>query len=450
MKRISVEPIHIFAAVILWVCLLLTPSARATEGQETRLPVLDKNASLADYLQYAALNNPGLQAAWLRWKAALEKVPQAQALPDPRFNYRYYIQRVETRVGPQRQAAGLAQRFPWFGKLKLQGNVAMEAANVAKQGYETERLKLSYRVKRAYYEYYYLSRSIAVVRENRKLLERLEEVARTKYKAGVAQHADVIRAQVELGKLDDRLNTLTDLRKPFASQLNAALDRPLDAEIPWPVTIAEERLADSNSVILLRLPEANPQLIGMEHEIRKQRQATDLAEKAYYPDITLGVDYIDTAGARMGGLSRSGRDPVIGMVSINIPIWRGRYAAQTREAKTRHRAASRSKRELENTLTSRARMVLYRLRDAERKIDLYRDTLLPKAKQSLKVTETSFRTGKATFLELVDAQRMLLDFQLSHERALTDHTQRIAEMEMLVGNELPRARAVPASEKGEL
>jgi len=423
---------------ILSVCLILISPARAAEEREARLPLLGKEASLADYLQYAALNNPGLEAAWLRWKAALDKVPQAQALPDPRFNYRYYIQRVETRVGPQRQAAGLAQTFPWFGKLKLQGSVAMEAANVAEQAYETEKLRLFYRVKEAYYEYYYLSRSIAIVRQNQKLLERLEKVATTRYKAGAAEHADLLRAQVELGKLDDRLNTLTDLRKPFASQLNAALARPLDLEIPWPETIAEELLADSDSVILSRLPEANPQLTGLEHEIRKQRHAIDLAKKAYYPDITLGVDYIDTAGARMGGVARSGRDPVVGMVSINLPIWRGKYAARVREAKARHRAASQTRLEWANNLASRIRMVLYRLHNAERKINLYRNTLLPKARQSLKVTESSFRAGKAGFFELVDAQKALLDFQLSQERALTDHAQRIAELEMLVGNELPR------------
>ncbi len=423
---------------MLLSCLMLAASAGAAEERKSSLPVLGKAANLADYLEHAALNNPGLEVAWSNWKAALEKVPQARGLPDPRFNYRYYIQRVETRVGPQRQAASLAQTFPWFGKLKLRANVAMEAANVARQHYETEKLKLFWVVKEAYYECYYLSRSIATVSENRKLLERLEEVARARQKVGAAEYADVVRAQVELGKLDDRLNTLTDLRKPLAARLNAALDRALDMEVLWPEDIAEEQLADLNSVILLRLLAATPQVRGMAHEVRKQRHAIELARKDYYPDITLGVDYIDTAGARMGGVSRSGRDPLIGILSLNLPIWRGKYDAQAREAEARHRAATQSRRELENTLASRASMVLYRLRDADRKIDLYRDTLLPKARQSLKVTESSFRAGKATFLELVDAQRMLLDFQLSHVRALTDHALRVAELEMLIGSELPR------------
>ena len=429
---------RIYAAAVLLACLASLSSARAADEQEKALPVLDKNATLADYLEYAALNNPGLEAAWLRWEAALEKVPQVSALPDPRFTYRYFIRRVETRVGPQRQGFGLAQTFPWFGKLKLQAGVAAEAANAAQQLYETEKLSLFHRLKDAYCEYYYLARSTMVVRENRELLKHLEEVARTRYKAGAAQHASVIRAQVELGKLDDRLHSLTALRQPLAAQLNAALNRSPNAEIPWPQTIAREQLADSDDSILLLLPQANPELKRMAHEIEQQRHTIALAKKDYYPSITLGVDYIDTAESRMRGLSRSGRDPIAAVFSINLPIWYPKYNARVREAKARHRSAAKAKVELENNLASRTTMVLYRLRDAERKIGLYRDALLPKAHQALKVTETSFRHETATFLDLVDAQRTLLDFQLSYERALADHAQRMAELEMLIGRELPR------------
>ena len=79
---------------------------------ERKLPELGGTAALDDYLRYAALNNPGLEAAFNRWKAALQRVPQVTALPDPRFTYQYYIEQVETRVGPQRHAVGIAQTFP--------------------------------------------------------------------------------------------------------------------------------------------------------------------------------------------------------------------------------------------------------------------------------------------------------------------------------------------------
>ena len=404
------------------------------------LPTLTEQPTLPDYLKYAALNNPGLEAAFNRWKAALERVPQVRSLPDPRFTYRYYIEQVETRVGPQRQAFGLTQMFPWFGELRLRGDVALEAASVAEQRYEAVKLKLFYTVREAYYEYYYLARAIAVVRGNRDLLKYLEEVARTRYEAAAANYSDVIRAQVELGKLDDRLRTLMDLREPIVARLNAALNRPMDAEIPWPKSLPEERIALADEEILTWLHQASPELRALEHEIAKRSHAIDLARKQYFPDITLGLNYIETDRALMSGAKDSGKDPVIASASINLPIWFKKYRAGELEARARHRAAIKARADRENMLSSKVEMVLYKLRDALRKIDLYRDTLLPKAKQSLKATETAFRAGTASFLDLIDAERILLEFELSYERALANNAQRLAELEMLVGREIPRSR----------
>jgi outer membrane protein TolC len=97
---------------------------------------------LSNYLTEAAQNNPGLEAAFNQWKAALEKVPQIKALPDPRFSYSYFIEQVETRVGPQRQRVGISQVFPMFGKLKLRGGMAMDAAEAERQKYEQAKLNL--------------------------------------------------------------------------------------------------------------------------------------------------------------------------------------------------------------------------------------------------------------------------------------------------------------------
>jgi len=409
------------------------------------LPALDREAALSGCLAYAALNNAGLEAAFNHWKAALERVPQARALPDPRFTYRYYIEEVETRVGPQRQGYSLSQIFPWFGKLSLRGGVALEAAEAARERYEAEKLALFYRVKNAYYEYYYLARSIAVVRENRDLLKYLEGVVRRRYTAAAAGHPDVIRVQVELGKLDDHLRTLQDLQGPFVADLNAAMNRPMDAPIPWPTEAPHERAEVTDEEALAWLAEASPELKALEHEIAGRREAVKLAKREYFPDVTVGVDYVDTASALMPGTRDSGKDPVIAMVSVNIPLWVEKYAAGVREAEAQYWAALHGKVERANTLSARAKMVLYRFRDAQRKMDLYGDTLLPKARESLKATETAFRAGRASFTDLVDAERVFLEFQLSNERALASYAQRLAELEMLVGRALPRAAVEPVT-----
>jgi hypothetical protein len=159
------------------------------------LPALAENSTLDDYLAYAALNNAGLEAAFYRWKAELERVQQVRTLPDPRFNYGYFIQSVETRVGPQEDRLGISQMFPWFGKLRLRGEAALEMADAAQQQYEHAKLMLFNRVKDAYYELYYLGRAIAVTTENRDLVQQFETVANAKYEADTAMYADVIKAQ---------------------------------------------------------------------------------------------------------------------------------------------------------------------------------------------------------------------------------------------------------------
>jgi len=416
----------------------------ADGGAAERAAELGEAPSLQDYLTYAALHNPGVAAAFSRWKAALEQVPQVRALPDPRFTYRYFLEQVETRVGAQRQSVAIAQTFPWFGKLALRGDAAAEAAEAERQRFEAAKLALDYRVTDAYYEYYHLGRAIAIMTENVRLMTYFESVARARYRAAAGSHPDVIRAQVELGTLDDRLRSLHALRGAIVARLNAALNRPTDAPLPWPKVDAKQRfsLGTDERLLLVQLVESNPQLLAMDHEAAGQRHQVALAGKEYYPDVTLGVTYIDTADSTAGRRPPDdGQDPVVGMLSVNLPIWREKYAAGVRQAKARRRAVRLARTNKANTLAAQLKLTLYRYRDAERKIDLYRDTLLPKARQAIKVTEASFRAGKAGFLDLIDAQRVALAFELALQRAQADRAQRLAEIEMLVGRSVPRVPA---------
>ncbi|MFB0551935.1 MAG: TolC family protein, partial [Phycisphaerae bacterium] len=131
---------------------------------------------LADYLRYASLNNAELKAKFEEWKAALEQIPQAKTLDDPKFTYSYFIEEVETRVGPQRQKFGIMQVFPWFGKIEARTDIAAAKAKAAQQRYETTKLKLFQQVKVAFYEFAYLATAIDIAKQNLELLQHFEEV----------------------------------------------------------------------------------------------------------------------------------------------------------------------------------------------------------------------------------------------------------------------------------
>lgn len=395
------------------------------------------DVGLPDYLRYAALNNAGLRASFERWKAALERVPQADALPDPRFSYVYFIEEVETRVGPQRQRFGLAQTFPWIGTLRLrEGAAAAEAA--AQQAYEKAKLSLFYRVEAAYYEYWYLWQALAVTKEHIRLVANLEGVARMRFKAGAAPHSAVIQAQVELGKLDDRVRTLEALQRPTVAKLNAALNRPVHLSLPWPDVLPALSGAFSDEHVLQRFSDSNPDLRRLAQLVLKEDAGIRLARKNYYPDITLGVDYVDTGAAQNPDLADSGKDPIMAMASISLPLWYGKRRAAEREARHRKAAAEASRDDAGKRLEADLVLALYHFRDAERKIALYGDTLVSKAEQSLKVTKQGFEAGSTEFVSLIDAQRLLLEFQLAHRRAQADRGKWFAAIDALVGGDVER------------
>ncbi len=397
-------------------------------------PSLPEKPELADYLRYAALHNPGLRAAFHRWKAALEKVPQARSLPDPKFSYAYFIEEIETRVGPQQQRFSFMQMIPGFGKLRQQGNVALGLALARKHRYDATKLRLFYRVKKSYYEYYYLARAIRIVADNIKLLANIEAAIRTRYKAGAASSPALIQTQVELGKLEDRLKSLEALRTALTARLNAALGRDSGVSVPWPEKAPRETAALAAEELLQALMNDNPELHAARATIAAAAAKRKLAKTLYFPDFSLGVSLMET-GKREDGMQPrdNGNDPLALMFEMTIPLWRGKYDAAVREAEARVQAAEAKLGNMVNELSADLRVALYHYDDARRKLNLFRDTLIPKGEQALSAALTAFPAGKATFLEMINAERTLLEFRLLAERALVNQAIRLAELEVLAG-----------------
>jgi len=426
----------------VFLCALVFASASACPAAEAvRQPSAPR--TVEDYLRIAALGNAGLKAAFEEWKAALHEIPQAKVLPDPRFTYGYFIEEVETRVGPQRQRFGITQVFPWFGTLTARTDVAAAAAQSAQKRYEAKKLRLFHDVKDGFYEYVYLAGAIEIARESLGLVRHFEEVARTKYITSEASHPDVIRAQMELAVLEDKLVALEAMRGPIVARLNAALNRPAGSPLPWPDRGSYEAPTVERRQILAILERQNPQLQAMDFDLASARSRVALAKKKFYPDLAVGIDWIDTDDAAAAGVRDSGKDPVILMFSMNLPIWRKSYGAAELQARARARRLAHQKDDLANDLVARAERILYDFEDSGRKIRLYGGTLVPKAEELLGASEAAYTAGTVDFLALLDAEQTLLRFRLQNERALADREQKLAELEMLIGTELAAGEPAP-------
>jgi outer membrane protein TolC len=388
--------------------------------------------TLQELQRIAETNNAGLRAAFDRWTAAREQVSQAGSLPDPRISYAYFLESVETRVGPQKQKFGIAQSIPLFGKLGLREDVAVQMAHAAGAAFEQARQQLRFRVSQLWNDTYYLHRAIEVTGENVRLLGDLESVALAQYASGMAPQAAVIRAQVERGRLEDRLRTLRDQQRPLLAALNAELNRAPDTPIARPTEITTRPLPETLDPSLV---EASPQLAAQRSLVGKEAAAARLAGRGPIPDLTIGAEYIDTGESPMPNIADTGKDAVVASASVNIPLWFGRYRAEKHQADARHAAADRDLTQLRSRLLAEMELAHFEYRDADRRVDLYEHTLVPKARQSLRVAEDAFTTGQNTFLELVDAQRTLLEFQLSLERARADRATKYAHIRMIVGHD---------------
>ncbi|WP_430735482.1 TolC family protein [Halodesulfovibrio aestuarii] len=422
-----------FKTVFFAVALLLSAVSvlHAKERLENFLPT---------YLELAAENNGELYAAFARWKAAIQKAPQVSSLPDPQLNFGVYIVPVETRVGPQRLSYGLSQKIPWPGKLSAKEEVALRESDILKAKADSIKARIFKEVKVAYYELAYLNRAIELTSERIELLDYLESVIRARYSAGNALYADVLRSQVELDTSRNRKRSLEDLRSPLTARLNALMGRKYDEPVRIDNVIAGFELKVSDDQLRTWLESQNPELLNYEQQVASASAQIKVAEKNYYPDVTLGITSIYTDDARTGDPSQNGRDPVIASVGINLPIWLDSRNAAVEEGKEKRVAALKGKTGRKDILMADLEFVLFQYRDELRQKALYQDSLLPKAEQSVKVTMQAYQSGQVDLQEFISAETTYFDLYLAYARVLANQAQRIAQLEQLVGTELPVAQ----------
>jgi cobalt-zinc-cadmium efflux system outer membrane protein len=396
---------------------------------------LTESASLADVLRYGALNNSALKVAFYMWKASVHAIKRSTAWDDPQISIKTFIDEVETRVGPQQEIYSVSQKLYFPGKLYTQGKAATAFSRQQYAEYQNTRLNLFYEIKDTYLEYWYLHKNILVTEKNMELLKRFEGVAQSKYKASLTSNQDLLKAQVELGKLDNTLLRLHDFRDPLSARLNALLNRDSNQSIGWPEAIDHEVVVLDEANMFEIFYQNNPDLKRALERIEETSKRVWFARLNYLPDVTVGFDYINVSKGPMN-VSDNGKNASALMFKVNVPLWFGKQKSQLDEAASLKTSAQAAHTQLENDLAAKIKMVYFKVRDAGRQIQLYRNALVPKAEQSLKASETAYSAGKVDFLNLIDSQRTLLNFQLAYYQAIRNYEQQFAELEMIIGEPL--------------
>jgi len=395
------------------------------------------DSSLRECLRYAALHSPQLESAWYAWQAELDRIAQVTALPEPRVSYGYYINEVETRVGPQQHRFGASQTLPWFGRLDHIGDAATERAAAARHQFDAAKLALFESVQKSYVDLAYLRQTISYTRQTFELLQQIEEVARRRYEVGTGSHPDLLRLQVELGNVEDRLEQLQQQRRPLAAQFNALLNRDATAPAPWPDALPQVAQTLNRDALERQLRERSPQLQALVAEQRQHRAMAYAARTRAYPDITFSLDYIVTGEAQNPSIAESGDDAIIAGVGVTLPIWNAKYEAGIRESMRRRLRAASEHQSAMNRLSAELQHAIYNYEDGRRRTDLYSRTLVPKARESLNATLAGYQGGTLSFLDVLEAERTLLEFQLAEQRARADAANALASIATLTGGVPP-------------
>ncbi len=406
--------------------LQMEPSA------EAEAPSFD--GSVDAYLDYAVQRRPELRSSLEQWRAARRRVEAVDNLPDPKVSYGLYVRHVETRVGPQRHRVGVQQPIPMPGKPAAAEAVAQARAEVEEQRFEAQLLDVRWQVITAYWDLWEVSRLRELHDQHTAIVEALAASARSRVETGSAMVSDVGQTELVLSRTIDMVGEASEMRKRATTELARSVgvdpgrdDLPLAADVP-----AARRPAEPEDD-LVAAATAHPRIAAIaRRRTVAERQATR-AMRQRLPDFGVGVDWIETGPALDPDMPESGKDPVIAMFSVKVPLWSGEVAAAADAARAEEAARAADEEAAKRDAEAAVRKTLASIRNSARVITLYETTLIPQAEAVLGSVRGSYETGKSGVASLLLAQNELLDLRLKLAMARADHERQWALLERIVG-----------------
>ena len=386
--------------------------------------------SINDYYTIAAENNPELKAKYKEFEAAMQKIPQVSSLPDPNLSMGYFISPVETRLGPQNMRFSLTQMFPWFGTLKAQKNAATLMAESKYQAFLNAKNQLYSQVATAYYPLYELLKLKDIEQENIKILESYKNIANAKFENGKGSLVDVLRVDIMIKDAQTNLDILTKKEPALTSWLNSILNRKYN-----------EKIVISKDLQIMELPmeyrkdsiTTNPILQELELKKQASEVAIEVARKQGLPKLGLGLDYV-LVGKGMNNFPDSGKDIIMPMVSVSLPIFRKKYNAATKEAKLMQESFSFQKEAYENKLNGTYYKLVFELEKERDLLKLYEGQVITLSK-SLNLLFAYYSNANKDFEEVLRMQQELLKYQKMQLSSISTFYIKLAELDYLTAKQ---------------
>lgn len=376
--------------------------------------------TLDEAVKLARKNNPEIRAARSKSQAAKNKISSISTWPDPELLLTYeQVPQTGSLSQAQMKMYGLAQKIPFPGTMLTRRQQGEALAGVWQEKYRASELAVVAKVKQAYYELFYLEKTIGLTKDNRDLLQGLAKTVETKYSVAKASQRDALLARVEYLTLENNLITLRQQRSVTLTNLNFLLSRQPQTEVHLPPELTvfqtEPELAIENS----------PQLKMAQAKILAQQKVQGLARLEALPDFKVSLMQRELATTGLDGWNVN--------FAATVPLWFWSKTSKNSEANELLAAAQSNYEEAVNQVRFQAQKSYVELDAAKRSFELLESEIVPQAKQTFKAAQIAYQADQIDFDALIKSQTMYLHSQLSYYKALTDWGKSLAKLEEILG-----------------
>jgi outer membrane protein TolC len=376
-------------------------------------------------------------------QAQRHKVPQVKSLPDPEASVGWMgnLAPFSLQEGDPSsyRAVGVMQSFPYPGKLKLRGDIANQEVVMAQWEYESVSRSVAAEAKTAYYEYFFYSKALEITRKDKDLLQKLSSISEARYRVGKAMQQDVLKSQVEVTLLLQKITVLEQQRATAQARLNTLLSRSPDSPLLPPANVEPAVLTEGLDHLYPKAQQHDPGLQQAQAQIARNQLVTDLARKDYRPDFQVAYMF----------QQRSMLPDMNGMTfTVNVPVF---YKTKQREAVKQAAeevlSAGQSRDNRVNELQFELKQQYLAAQAAKQLLDLYSKAVIPQSSLALESSMSAYEVGNVDFLTMLANFTTVLNYEVDYYRQLADYQIALARMEPLVGMELTSTPGDSSSEK---
>ncbi len=391
---------------------------------------LSQGQNLESFLEQAEANNPEVQAFELRYNISKEKVNEVNTLPNTEVSAGLFVSEPETRTGAQKARFSVKQMLPWFGSITARENYIAALSEVDYMDMVIIKRKLRLSVSQSYYRLYAIKKQQEVLAENIELLKNYEKLALTSLEVGNATAVDVLRLQIRQNELRAQKEVLVLDYVSEESLFNNLLNR----EEEQPIDLLDNLAVIEEQEELIWDVQLHPELLKYDRLYESVTQSEILNRKETNPDLGFGLDYIPVAERNDMSFSDNGKDIIMPMVTVSIPIFNSKYKSKTIQNDLRQEEISAQKMNQKNKLKTLLSKAISSRESARIKYNI-QEKNYRQAKDAEEILIKNYETGTINFNDVLDIQELQLKFQMNQIEAVKNYYMESALINYLGNNE---------------